>query len=401
MKLSGQGLPLHPILGQIKIKTQNPKTSSDLMPETPYRFKRHAIQYCLYGVDIDSGAIEIAKLRLWLSLVVDEEERSAIQPLPNLDYKMVCGNSLLGVEKDLFNLEQFNQLEKLKPFYFNETSSSKKQKYKKQIDLLITELTRGHKTFDFEIYFSEVFHEQKGFDVVIANPPYVKEGVNKSAFDGLRSSSYYKGKMDLWYFFACKGVDMSRPDSGIVCFIAQNNWVTSFGASKMRDKVIKDTQILNLIDFGDFKIFEAGIQTMVMLFKKSSLLEEYTFDYRKLSNKNSEFKDMVSVLNKEENVNAEYMNPKIKRNNLKNKKLTFGNPEVEKILNKLLKHHSFQLTDTEVGKAIEYNMDCVKKKHIAILGGRKKIGEGIFVLKDKEKKQLSLTKKELSLIKPY
>ena len=61
---------------------------------TAYDFKRHAIQNCLYGVDVDSGAIEIAKLRLWLSLVVDEEERESIQPLPNLDYKIVCGNSL-------------------------------------------------------------------------------------------------------------------------------------------------------------------------------------------------------------------------------------------------------------------------------------------------------------------
>ncbi|MBU1488100.1 class I SAM-dependent DNA methyltransferase, partial [bacterium] len=70
-----------------------------------YDFKRHCIQESLYGVDIDPGAIEIAKLRLWLSLVVDEEEYQTIKPLPNLDYKIMQGNSLIedfhGISLDL------------------------------------------------------------------------------------------------------------------------------------------------------------------------------------------------------------------------------------------------------------------------------------------------------------
>ncbi len=71
---------------------------NDIRERTPYYFKRHAIQNCLYGVDIDPGAVEIARLRLWLSLVVDEEETKQIKPLPNLDYKIVTGNSLIGFE---------------------------------------------------------------------------------------------------------------------------------------------------------------------------------------------------------------------------------------------------------------------------------------------------------------
>src|SRR3972149_623590 len=69
---------------------------------TTYDFKHQCIEKSLYGVDIDPGAVEIAKLRLWLSLVVDEDDIKNIKPLPNLDYKIVCGNSLLGVEKNLF-----------------------------------------------------------------------------------------------------------------------------------------------------------------------------------------------------------------------------------------------------------------------------------------------------------
>ncbi|GJQ24521.1 MAG: hypothetical protein HBSAPP01_23110 [Candidatus Brocadia sapporoensis] len=129
--------------------------------------------------------MEIAKLRLWLSLIVDEDDIRNIKPLPNLDYKIVCGNSLLGVKKNLFNSHLFSKLEKIKPLYFNETNPTKKQDYKKQIDELISQITNGHKEFDFEIYFSEVFHASsnsplakgdtegcRGFDVVIANPPY-------------------------------------------------------------------------------------------------------------------------------------------------------------------------------------------------------------------------------------
>src|SRR5437773_7352976 len=110
---------------------------------TAYRFKHDAIQDSLYGVDIDPGAVEIAKLRLWLSLVVDEEDVKQIKPLPNLFYKIVTGNSLLGVEKTLFNQQAFRRLEELKPRYFDEPDKEKKGRYKQQIEDTIHELTNG------------------------------------------------------------------------------------------------------------------------------------------------------------------------------------------------------------------------------------------------------------------
>jgi methylase of polypeptide subunit release factors len=141
---------------------------------TPYHFKRHAIQESIYGVDIDPGAIDIAKLRLWLSLVVDEDDYHHIKPLPNLDYKIVCGNSLLSVQKDVFNYTLFNELEAKKKAYFDETNPQTKQKLRTEIDALIVQLTGDHSTFDMQIYFSEVFHNSGGFDVVIGNPPYLE-----------------------------------------------------------------------------------------------------------------------------------------------------------------------------------------------------------------------------------
>ncbi len=88
--------------------------------------------------------------------------------------------------RDLLNDDLFKKLEKLKPRYFNETNATKKQEQKKEIDDLISQITDGHTAFDFEVYFSEVFHEKKGGDVVIANPPYVGEKGNKEVFQEIK-----------------------------------------------------------------------------------------------------------------------------------------------------------------------------------------------------------------------
>jgi adenine-specific DNA-methyltransferase len=77
------------------VRAREALVSVEGMKHSTYELKRHVIQNSLYGVDIDPGAIEIAKLRLWLSLVVDEDDRRSIQALPNLDYKIMQGNSLL------------------------------------------------------------------------------------------------------------------------------------------------------------------------------------------------------------------------------------------------------------------------------------------------------------------
>ena len=137
-----------------------------------YAFKRHAIQTSIYGVDIDPGAVDIAKLRLWLSLVVDEEDYESIKPLPNLDYKIVCGNSLLSVEKNLFNHQVFAELEQKKQAYFEETNADRKAELRATIQGLIKTITNQDEIFDFEVYFSEVLKQKGGFDVVIGNPPY-------------------------------------------------------------------------------------------------------------------------------------------------------------------------------------------------------------------------------------
>jgi len=248
---------------------------NDTHERTPYYFKRHAIQYCLYGVDIDTGAVEIAKLRLWLSLVVDEENVKQIKPLPNLDYKIVPGNSLLGIEKTIFNAELFRRLEKLKPKYFDEGNSATKHIYKHEIDDLIHKLTNGKETFDFEIYFSEVFHRKAGFDVVIANPPYLSAigftSTHSEAERKLLNKIYRtaKGAYDIYVLFLERGLALVR-EQGVLTYINPNKYLSAKYAEALREHILEKASLIKLLDVSGVMVFEqASVYPIVSVILKS------------------------------------------------------------------------------------------------------------------------------------
>jgi type I restriction-modification system DNA methylase subunit len=237
---------------------------------TAYHFKRHAIQESIYGVDIDCGAVDIAKLRLWLSLVVDEDDFLSIKPLPNLDYKIVCGNSLLGVERNLLNDHLFEELETLKERFFQEINPRQKKEEKARIERLIRRLTDNDERFDFEIYFSEVFHEKRGFDVVIANPPYVRQESIKSFKPQLKQSfgCFYCGTADLYTYFYKRGLEILKP-SGHLCFIAPNKFMRAGYGEKTRALLAGDATPEIVIDFGDLPIFDATTYPSILLIEKA------------------------------------------------------------------------------------------------------------------------------------
>ena len=240
---------------------------NDVHERTPYHFKRHAIQNCLYGVDIDPGAVEIAKLRLWLSLVVDEEDVKQIKPLPNLFYKIVAGNSLLGVEKDLFNQQLFQKLEKLKPLYFDQSDQSEKSALKQQIEDTIHKLTNGKEAFDFEIYFSEVFHRKGGFDVVIGNPPYGAEFSPELRALLLRVYEHQSNPPESYMLFVEKGHTLIRRH-GVISYIVPNTWLPSLTFRKFRRFLVSEFQWRSLLVV-ETKVFAAVVDTNVFVFEKS------------------------------------------------------------------------------------------------------------------------------------
>lgn len=261
----------------------NPYLANDVQ-RTPYAFKRHAIQASLYGVDIEPSAVEIAKLRLWLSLVVDEESAASINPLPNLDYKIVVGNSLLGVAKNLFNANFFSELEELKPRFFDETNRERKHALKDRIDALISELTNGRSAFDFEIYFSEVMDPKRrgGFDIVIGNPPYVRiQTLVQSApaqAEQLkkRYATIAKGNYDLYIVFVARGLSVLHK-RGNLAFILPHKFFNAGYGRGIRTLIAKGQHLRHVVHFGDQQIFPGATTYVCLLFLSTEPQGEVRF----------------------------------------------------------------------------------------------------------------------------
>ena len=261
-----------------------------------YELKRHVIAENHYGVDIDPSAIDIARLRLWLSLIVDEDDFDTIEALPNLDYRIVCGDSLIGFPEN-WNSPAFQKIEQLKKRFFAETDHKKKAKLKQQIDTEIqqrlddSKQTFGYEvSFDFRLMFSEVWHENGGFDVVIGNPPYVQiqnfsgQQIQKD-WERQRYESFAK-RGDIYCLFYEQGWRLLR-DHGVLAYITSNKWMRAAYGKKLRKFFLAKADIGQLIDFGDSPIFsEATTYTNILLFGKGKpqnapTVWDLSTDYRK------------------------------------------------------------------------------------------------------------------------
>lgn len=410
--------------------------------ELDYGRKLYLIENCIYGVDIQPIATQISKLRFFISLIVDQKsDRSkdnfGIRPLPNLEAKFVAANTLISIDKpkiglnadstcSLFENKEIevleNQLKEVRHRLFSSKTPANKRKLREEdkslrekISELLKEQGWGNATaqqlanwnpydqnasadfFDVEWMFGE-----SGFNIVIGNPPYIKEYTNKAAFDGLRASPYYQGKMDLWYLFACKNLEITKNKTGILTFIATNNWTTSTGASKIRSKILNEATIEKLLDFGSYMIFEsADIQTMIMIFRNNGSNDNYSFDLRRLIGDKLTFTDALDLIEKKKTLKNELLSPIISKDNFYGKSLTFSNNILEVVLDKIRQRSNFNLTKNEVANGIHPHYDYVSKASKNILGPNFKVGQGIFVLSENEKIDLTLNEKELKIVKPY
>ncbi|GIV04310.1 MAG: hypothetical protein KatS3mg015_3140 [Fimbriimonadales bacterium] len=235
---------------------------------TAYAFKRHAIEHCLYGVDIEPSAVDIAQLRLWLSLVVDEDDFQTIQPLPNLRYKIVEGDALGGVTLSLENNAAYDRLQQLIPEHVRAYSPREKERLQHEIDALIRQITGG--VFDFNVYFGDVLHRKGGFDVVIGNPPYVRHEEITDLKPALKKnfSSTFKSTADLYVYFLERGVKLAR-HRGHLCYITSNSYLNASFADRLRVFLKQQTKLKQLIDFGETPVFEAVTEPAVLLLQRA------------------------------------------------------------------------------------------------------------------------------------
>ncbi len=345
-----------------------------------YELKRQTIEHSLYGVDIDSGAVEIAKLRLWLSLIVDEDDYQNIEPLPNLDYKIIQGNSLLDefhgvklIDVELFKQKLFDkavrmkevqeeinrlqndlgkanvgkqsslyvlterriaELQKEKAFLadhstdsqvglfvqedetqkklnllkqkhqqvFHETDKLKKEKLRAEAEQLewqfieaklkadgkegelakleIERKERRKNYFLWQLNFPEIFENNGGFDVVIANPPYISALEFASRYSAQdrqalnRNFQTAKGAYDLYVLFYEQGIRILKKN-GFLAFINPNKFLSAKYAVALREFILGNAIFQSLVDVSGVQVFKEASVYPVMVFLKVGSSSNY------------------------------------------------------------------------------------------------------------------------------
>ena len=248
-----------------------------------YDLKLHIIQRNLYGVDIDEFAVNIAMLRMWLSLVI-EYEGNTPAPLPNLDFKVVKGDSLLGPDPspdnygDLFRYRAHSvatQLANLKARHMEATTN--KDALKGEIARLQDELREAladtpapAEAVDWRVEFAEVF-DRGGFDVALSNPPYIQLQKDGGKLGRLYSDVGYASfvsKGDVYQLFYERGCQLLRPSLGLLAYITSNSWLKAEYGKSLRRYLSESHEPLALLELGKDVFASAIVDTCVLLLRK-------------------------------------------------------------------------------------------------------------------------------------
>lgn len=288
-------------------------------------------------------------------------------------------------------------------FSFDEKEATKEfANLKKEYDNIFN-LESNH-PFEWRFEFPEILDDDgnfKGFDLIIGNPPYIKEAENKELFTNTKKLRTYQGKMDIWYHFVGRGFDILK-NNGYLAFIATNNWVTNSGAKKLRNIVLEESQILSLVDFSSFMVFDsASIQTMIMSFQKTKPPKNYEFHFAKITTQTPIYEDALSLLKNEKTQNNEILSINLTPKKFIDKTLNFTKSDYEELFNKIQKYGKFYLEEREVANGIHPHYDFINNRINSNHNFAFKIGQGIFGLSEEEKEKLKLTKLENNLVKPY
>ena len=277
--------------------------AGSLYPYSRAALKREIIENNIYGVDIEKGAIDIARLRFWLSIVVDAEKP---EPLPNFDYKFMQGNSLIEsfggfdlshimdkkverngktyyqrriggkepvqVSIDFSTEDTRKNLMIWLTKYFSLTDHQEKSEYRKRINESVKSYIKqqcigssaeaklepldpsaNKDFFLWHTWFKDIF-DNGGFDIVIGNPPYFKyEGNNKNEINIIRKTQYleiaFGGKLNAYKLFLALSIKKICKSNGIISLISQNSFIADKQASLLRKEVIDKHQIITIDSF--------------------------------------------------------------------------------------------------------------------------------------------------------
>lgn len=289
------------------------------MERSPHNLKYETIKNCIFAADIEPSAVDIAQLRLWLSLVIDDEinpnAQSALDghknplPLPNLESNIRCGNSLIDEfegtrlikESELFGASTYQLdmnhsrfeaivsalIDKQNELFHCEDTEKKKQ-LKDEIeslrDMVILSQLEGCGSDKIQRYheskrmaskpyvlwqldFARVFREKGGFDIVIGNPPYVdSEEMTRSMPEQreiyTKKYSCAKGNWDLFVLFIEKGMDLLA-ENKTISYIVPNKLISAPYTEALRKKMAKN-RVIEIRDYSNVNVFkEAAVYPVV------------------------------------------------------------------------------------------------------------------------------------------
>ncbi len=290
---------------------ENAISQNDKNANSDYKLKLHLIENCLYGVDIQTIAVQICKLRFFITLICeqdkteDEADNYGFNPLPNLETKFVAADSLVSLaknaDKDLAGElfadpeipETKNALQETRRKHFSAPNAAMKKKYREDDKKLREKLAKllakdnmydnrqAKQLADWNPYDQNavssffdaewMFGVSDGFDIVLGNPPYIQlqkdGGKLAKKYESEEYKSYAKTG-DIYCLFYERGFNLLK-NGGHLCFITSNKWMRAGYGEKLRGFLSKNVNPQILIDFAGVKIFDsATVDTDILLFEK-------------------------------------------------------------------------------------------------------------------------------------
>lgn len=422
-----------------------------------YKLKLETIQNCLYGVDIEPSAIDITKLRLWLSIIVDSDNNN-VRPLPNLDFNFMIGNSLIdefegmklfdesllndkvlekeisrgkiGQQKSLLGSESIKQgiLEDIfskQARFFTEKNLENKKRLKNEIEKLeislikftlevnqnlskLNEIEKGRRErrkpyFLWKLEFAKVFRENGGFDIILGNPPYVGEKGNKELFYPIMNSNlgkYYMGRGDLFYFFFHLGLNLLK-EKGKLAFITTNYYLTADGALNLRKDLKERSYLEKLINFNEITIFDTakGQHNLITILEKNTQNKNRFFTDTIICFEKASLKDVEEILY---GVSSKAKYYKISFNNLydgENEYIRLEKDSIIDILDRIKGRNKSLIELTNIKQGLVSGADKFTDSHKKKYDLDFEKGTGIFVLNKNEQEEIN--KNDRILLKSF
>jgi len=431
--------------------------------------KRMVMKRCVYGVDLNEMAVELAKLSLWLDAF------TVGAPLSFLDHHLKHGNSLIGssvrevrrevessgsllgnlfTERLVQGTELMQQVGEITDATIGEVyeSTSRYQEadrvlapYKRMLDIwtsqhfgnkraknflsetsatgAVEDLARGNyesftgkdretieaakrlageeRLFHWELEFPEVFYERgnerenPGFDAVVGNPPYIRESGNKPLFGFIQRAElfkpFYRGKTDIYFYFIMKGTWLLRSER-LLGYIVPANWLEAVSSAKLRVFLQSEAKAREVVTFGGLTVFEgASVESMILLAERLGSDHWLTHRYRLSQSKAHDVLETGPRVKVPAQLLAEegwYLR-------------TLPDSGLAPIFDKVESMGQSLGSLFHVEAGVNTGADVVSSRSARFWPAGVREGEGIFLLRESELSQLSLSVREVKHIKPY